>query len=104
VALSIQSLAVCCGQPALGSRWNARRDAAPELAQAIGGSGFIACFAGGLLLGALLPEHKHERLRDAEGAGEALSLMTWLSFGSIVAGQLSADRLAPATAVRYSRR
>jgi sodium/hydrogen antiporter len=57
-------------------------------AQAIGGSGFIACFASGLLLGALLPEHKHERLRSAEGLGEALSLMTWLGFGSIVAGQL----------------
>jgi NhaP-type Na+/H+ or K+/H+ antiporter len=57
-------------------------------AQAIGGSGFIACFGGGLLLGALLPEHKHERLRGAEGLGEALSLMTWLVFGSIVAGQL----------------
>ena len=28
MALSIQGLAVCCGQPALGSRWNARRDAA----------------------------------------------------------------------------
>ena len=58
------------------------------MAQAIGGSGFIACFVGGLLLGALLPEHKHERLRGAEGLGEALSLMTWLVFGSIVASEL----------------
>jgi NhaP-type Na+/H+ or K+/H+ antiporter len=58
------------------------------MAQAIGGSGFIACFAGGLLLGALLPEHKHERLRGAEGLGEALSLMTWLVFGSIAVGEL----------------
>jgi len=58
------------------------------LAQAIGGSGFIACFAGGLLSGALLPEHRHERLRSVEGLGEALSLMTWLVFGSIVASQL----------------
>ena len=58
------------------------------LAQAIGGSGFIACFVGGLCLGALLPEHKHERLRGAEGLGEALSLMTWLVFGSVVVGQL----------------
>jgi len=58
------------------------------MAQAIGGSGFIACFAGGLLLGALLPEHRRERLRGAEGLGEALSLMTWLVFGSIVASQL----------------
>jgi NhaP-type Na+/H+ or K+/H+ antiporter len=58
------------------------------VAQAIGGSGFIACFAGGLLLGALTPEHKHERLRSAEGAGEALSLMTWLAFGSVVLGRV----------------
>jgi len=58
------------------------------MAQAIGGSGFIACFVGGLLLGALLPKHRHERLRGAEGLGEALSLMTWLVFGSIVARQL----------------
>jgi NhaP-type Na+/H+ or K+/H+ antiporter len=58
------------------------------LAQAIGGSGFIACFAGGLLLGALMPEHKHERLRSAEGVGDALSLMTWLAFGAIVPGRV----------------
>ena len=58
------------------------------LAQAVGGSGFIACFVGGLFLGALLPEHKHERLRGAEGLGEALSLMTWLVFGSILASEL----------------
>ena len=58
------------------------------MAQAIGGSGFIACFAGGLLLGALLPKHRRERLRSVEGVGEALSLMTWLVFGSIVASQL----------------
>jgi NhaP-type Na+/H+ or K+/H+ antiporter len=58
------------------------------VAQAIGGSGFIACFVGGLLLGGLMKEHKHERLRSAEGAGEALSLMTWLVFGSILPGKV----------------
>jgi NhaP-type Na+/H+ or K+/H+ antiporter len=58
------------------------------LAQAIGGSGFIACFVGGLLLGALVSEHKHERLRSAEAVGEALSLMTWLAFGSLVLGRV----------------
>ncbi len=58
------------------------------MAQASGGSGFIACFVGGLLLGSLLPEHKHERLRGAEGLGEALSLMTWLVFGSIIVSEL----------------
>lgn len=58
------------------------------LAQAIGGSGFIACFVGGLALGGLMSEHKHERLSSAEGAGEALSLMTWLAFGAIVPGRV----------------
>jgi NhaP-type Na+/H+ or K+/H+ antiporter len=58
------------------------------LAQAIGASGFIACFVGGLLLGGLTPEHKHERLLSAEGAGAALSLMTWLAFGAVVPGKL----------------
>lgn len=57
-------------------------------AQSIGGSGFVACFVSGLLLGALLPQHKNARLGGAEGLGEALALMTWLVFGSIVVGQL----------------
>jgi NhaP-type Na+/H+ or K+/H+ antiporter len=35
-----------------------------------------------------MKEHKHERLRSAEGVGEALSLMTWLAFGSIVVGRM----------------
>lgn len=59
------------------------------VAQAIGGSGFIACFVGGLLLGSLAPpEDKHQRLRSAEGLGEALSLMTWMAFGAIVPGRV----------------
>jgi sodium/hydrogen antiporter len=52
-------------------------------AQAAGGSGFIACFVGGLLLSRLGPRHKHEFLRGAEHAGEALALLTWVAFGGI---------------------
>ncbi len=50
-------------------------------AQAIGGSGFIACFVGGLLLSRLRPAHKQELLRGAVGTGEALALLTWVAFG-----------------------
>ncbi len=53
-------------------------------AQALGGSGFIACFVGGLLLSGLRARHKQELLRGAEHMGEALALLTWVAFGGIV--------------------
>jgi NhaP-type Na+/H+ or K+/H+ antiporter len=58
------------------------------LAQSIGGSGFIACFAGGLLVSWLAPRRKHELLRGAEGIGETLALLTWVAFGVVAAGRL----------------
>ena len=54
------------------------------LAQALGGSGFIACFVGGLVFGALARGDRHAMLRGAEATGEALALLTWLIFGSEV--------------------
>ena len=57
-------------------------------AQVLGGSGFIASFTGGILFGALAKEHKHDLLRAAEGAGDTLSLATWMSFGAAVVGQV----------------
>jgi len=57
-------------------------------AQAMGGSGFIACFVGGLLLSGLGPRHKEELLRGAEHMGEALALLTWVVFGGIVVARL----------------
>jgi sodium/hydrogen antiporter len=57
-------------------------------AQAAGGSGFIACFAGGLLLSALGARHKRELLRGAEHMGEALALLTWVVFGGIVVARI----------------
>lgn len=65
------------------------------VAQALGGSGFIACFTGGLILGRLVPAGKHAFLRGAENTGETLALLTWLAFGSVVVGQLP-GRLTPA--------
>jgi len=57
-------------------------------AQAVGGSGFIACFVGGLLLSGLRERHKEELLRGAEHMGEALALVTWVVFGGIVIARL----------------
>jgi NhaP-type Na+/H+ or K+/H+ antiporter len=51
--------------------------------QAAGGSGFIACFVGGLLLSGLRERHKEELLRGAEHTGEALALLTWVLFGAL---------------------
>ncbi len=55
-------------------------------AQFLGGSGFIACFVGGLIGGALMREHKEALLRTAEGTGDTLALLTWVTFGAVVAG------------------
>jgi sodium/hydrogen antiporter len=57
-------------------------------AQAFGGSGFIACFVGGLLLSGLRARHKEELLRGAEHMGEALALLTWVVFGGIVVARM----------------
>jgi NhaP-type Na+/H+ or K+/H+ antiporter len=57
-------------------------------AQAAGGSGFIACFVGGLLLSGLGASHKEDLLRGAEHMGEALALLTWVVFGGIVVAKL----------------
>lgn len=57
-----------------------------SLAQYLGGSGFIACFVGGLLFGWIIKEHKHKLLFAAEGGADTLALITWLIFGAIVVG------------------
>jgi NhaP-type Na+/H+ or K+/H+ antiporter len=57
-------------------------------AQTAGGSGFIACFVGGLFLSGLRERHKKELLRGAESTGEALALLTWVVFGGIVVVRL----------------
>jgi NhaP-type Na+/H+ or K+/H+ antiporter len=57
------------------------------VAQFLGGSGFIAAFAGGLLFGVLTKQARDEFLRAAEGTGDTLALITWVIFGSAVVGQ-----------------
>ncbi len=58
-----------------------------SLAQSLGGSGFIASFAGGLLFGYLTKRHKHSLLLAAEGTGDTMALITWVIFGAAVVGQ-----------------
>jgi NhaP-type Na+/H+ or K+/H+ antiporter len=54
------------------------------MAQLAGGSGFIACFTGGLLYSLINRNYKHDLLEKAEGAGDSLSMLTWIIFGSVV--------------------
>jgi sodium/hydrogen antiporter len=81
------------GSSSISRTWNnvatpALAIACFTLAQALGGSGFIASFVSGLLFGALQSKQYDEPLQGAESLGEALSLITWLAFGSIVVSQL----------------
>jgi NhaP-type Na+/H+ or K+/H+ antiporter len=58
-------------------------------AQALGGSGFIAAFVGGLLFGGLVgSERKETLLVAAEGIGGLAALLTWVLFGATVVGQV----------------
>lgn len=56
------------------------------VAQYLGGSGFIACFVGGLLFGVIAKNHKHKLLFAAEGSADTLALITWVVFGAAVVG------------------
>ena len=57
-------------------------------AQAAGGSGFIACFVGGLLASSLQVRHRAELLRGAEGMGETLAALTWIMFGAVAVAKM----------------
>jgi sodium/hydrogen antiporter len=56
-------------------------------AQALGGSGFIACFVGGLLFG-YLQDRPKDLLGGAASTGEVLAMLTWIAFGGPVLGML----------------
>ena len=58
------------------------------LAQWLGGSGFIACFVGGLTFGGMTKQHKEQFLRSAEGTADALALLTWFAYGTLAIGLL----------------
>ncbi|MDJ0990826.1 MAG: cation:proton antiporter [Desulfobacterales bacterium] len=57
------------------------------LAQLVGGSGFIAAFAGGLVFAFRAKKDREEFLQAAEATGDVLALITWVIFGSAVVGQ-----------------
>ena len=57
------------------------------VAQQLGGSGFIACFSGGLLFGGIAKKQKEAFLLATEGTGDTLALITWVVFGGAVVGQ-----------------
>jgi NhaP-type Na+/H+ or K+/H+ antiporter len=58
------------------------------LAQWLGGSGFIAAFVGGLTFGALTKQHKEQFLDAAEGTADAVAMVTWFSFGTVMLAML----------------
>lgn len=81
----------CARHDSLTGPWQQTSLAALSLvtfavAQGLGGSGFIACFVGGLLFGKLAKQHKALLLEGAEGTGNALALVTWVAFGAAVVG------------------
>jgi NhaP-type Na+/H+ or K+/H+ antiporter len=57
------------------------------VSQWLGGSGFIACFVGGLLYDSLAQRRKQQFLLAAEGMGDTLALITWVVFGTAVVSQ-----------------
>lgn len=59
-----------------------------SVAQSLGGSGYIAAFAGGMLFGHLAGEETHEVLHSSEGMAETLALLTWMLFGISVVWQV----------------
>ncbi len=57
-----------------------------SLAQATGGSGFIASFVGGLAFGRYYKQNKEELLESSSGYGKILSALVWIVFGSVITG------------------
>lgn len=54
------------------------------LSQAIGGSGFIAAFVGGLIFDYRYRDNKAELLVGAHGLGKILTAIVWIVFGSLI--------------------
>ncbi len=63
-------------------------------AQTLGGSGFIACFVGGLVT--RLPQpRRHELLRGTHIVGDGLALLTWVTFGAAIVRQVADQMTLP---------
>lgn len=61
------------------------------IAQSLHGSGFIACFVGGLLFGYFAGGRTHDLVLAAEGIGELLAMFTWVVFGAVFMGPYLAE-------------
>ncbi len=55
-----------------------------SVAQSLGGSGYIAAFAGGILFGMLTGRETHKLVLHAEGLAETLAMITWVVVGAVV--------------------
>ena len=90
VALTLAAawaLTVCGARGWITESW--RQMCVPALAlvcfataQSLGGSGFIACFVGGMLFGWRAGQRKNRLLLAAEGTGDTLAMITWVVFGA----------------------
>ena len=54
-----------------------------SVAQSLGGSGYIAAFAGGILFGILAGGKSHKLVLHAEGLAETLAMFTWVIVGAV---------------------
>jgi NhaP-type Na+/H+ or K+/H+ antiporter len=57
------------------------------VAQTLHGSGFIACFVGGLIFGYFARERTHALVLAGEGIAELMAMLTWVIFGAMMVGQ-----------------
>ena len=98
VGLGATALGVCLLKLSIKRRWVeenwlpvpvvALAFACYAVAQALEGSGFIACFVGGLLFDVMIKGGKRQVMEAAEGMGNTLALITWVIFGFAVVGQV----------------
>lgn len=61
---------------------------------AIGGNGFIAAFAGGILFGAVTRGRLEDRVQFAETLGLAATFLVWAVFGGLFVGKLLTTELS----------
>ena len=64
------------------------------LAQALGGSGFISAFIGGITFSHTFKNDVHTYIESAEGFSELFSVITWVTFGAVVL-PLTVDGFTP---------
>jgi len=57
-------------------------------AQALGGSGFIASFVGGLFFGAIYKDYHKELVEVCESIGGTFAFLTWTLFGAMIVSNL----------------